>query len=623
MEGMQELIHKLEVEGGMRYLRWGLLTVLAVLLAVGYNLRDFKNMSTQEAMDSAQVARNLAQGKGFTTLFIRPFSLYLVKEHNTAPAGAEAVSDPTRLKGLHPDLANAPLYPTLEAGLMKALPFHYNANRVGNGFWSNGGRCWRYQPDFFISLFNQVLFLGVVLVSFLLAKRLFDPSVAWCSAAIILGTELFWRFSVSGLSTMLLMLIFMGLTWTLVLLEEEGRESLGGPGRILMLGLGAGLLLGAGALTRYSFGWLFLPVLGFALLFGGTRRLLVALAIFIGFAALLTPWVARNYSVSGTPFGTAGYALVETTGTFTEHPLQTTLQPNMNQGFVSFASHKLVANARHIVEEELPRLGGNWLSAFFLVGLLVSFRQPSIARLRGFLIAALAVLVVVQALGRTPLSDASPFLNSENLLVVVAPLVFIFGVALFFLLFEQIELPMREMRYGVLVLFGAVMCLPMFFALFATRPNPVSYPPYYPPVPQLAGSFAREDELTASDMPWAIAWYGRRQCVWAATPADLVTINDFQKPVQVLYLSSLTLNGRFTEEWMPAGQQTWGTLVLQSLSYLGPARKAWQTEGGPYQINLGLPQLSGAPVAFPLHYWQPGWPDAFLLTSRDKPLKSQ
>ncbi len=28
-------------------------------------------------MDSAQLARNIADGKGYTTLFIRPFSLYL------------------------------------------------------------------------------------------------------------------------------------------------------------------------------------------------------------------------------------------------------------------------------------------------------------------------------------------------------------------------------------------------------------------------------------------------------------------------------------------------------------------------------------------------------------------
>jgi hypothetical protein len=41
----------------------------------------FKNLSTIEGMDAAQVGRNFAEGKGFTTEFIRPFSMYLVRKH--------------------------------------------------------------------------------------------------------------------------------------------------------------------------------------------------------------------------------------------------------------------------------------------------------------------------------------------------------------------------------------------------------------------------------------------------------------------------------------------------------------------------------------------------------------
>jgi hypothetical protein len=51
-------------------------------------LRAYRNLATQEAMDSAQLARNIAEGKGYTTLFIRPFSLYLVQSHNEAKHAA-------------------------------------------------------------------------------------------------------------------------------------------------------------------------------------------------------------------------------------------------------------------------------------------------------------------------------------------------------------------------------------------------------------------------------------------------------------------------------------------------------------------------------------------------------
>ena len=66
------------------------------MLTGGYNWRAFKNMGSQEAMDGAQVARNLSQGKGFTTLFIRPFSLYLVKRRNLASQGAAATQSSAR-----------------------------------------------------------------------------------------------------------------------------------------------------------------------------------------------------------------------------------------------------------------------------------------------------------------------------------------------------------------------------------------------------------------------------------------------------------------------------------------------------------------------------------------------
>ena len=48
--------------------------------------------------------------------------------------------------------------------------------------------------------------------------------MAWLSALLVLGCALLWRFSVSGLSTLLLMVIFLGLTWCMLKIEELARE---------------------------------------------------------------------------------------------------------------------------------------------------------------------------------------------------------------------------------------------------------------------------------------------------------------------------------------------------------------------------------------------------------------
>ena len=66
-------------------------------------------------MDAAQVARHLAEGKGYTTDFIRPFSVYLMQKHNHALHAGEIQTtnavDFAELNGPHPDLANPPVYP--------------------------------------------------------------------------------------------------------------------------------------------------------------------------------------------------------------------------------------------------------------------------------------------------------------------------------------------------------------------------------------------------------------------------------------------------------------------------------------------------------------------------------
>jgi hypothetical protein len=77
-----------------------------------------------------------------------------------------------------------------------------------------------------------------------------------------------------------------------------------------------------------------------------------------------------------------------------------------------------------------------------------------------------------------------------------------------------------------------------------------------------------------------------------------LAINDYEKPIQALYLSRISLDGRFLSQWVRTGDKSWGEFMLNCLF-----RKA---QGKP-----------GPPPDFPLQYWQPGWPDQFLLTFRE------
>jgi hypothetical protein len=313
---------------------------------------------------------------------------------------------------------------------------------------------------------------------------------------------------------------------------------------------------------------------------------------------VLIPWVIRNYAVSGTPFGTAGFAIVEGTGLFPRFQLERSVHPDLTHAlWLKLYVMKLLGNAHDILANDLPKLGGSWASILFLAGLLLGFRGMAARRMRYFLLMCLGTFIVVQALGRTQLSDESPELNSENLLVLLVPLVFCYGVSFFFTFLGQMKLAVLQLRYAVIAVFAALSCLPMIFMLLSPKASPVVYPPYYPPDIQNTAGWMKENELIMSDVPWAVAWYGRHQCVWLTLNAqdDFFAINDYLKPVQALYLTPETMNGKFASDLMHAGEHSWGSFIA-----LGVLQN---------QIPQGFP-LRNAPTGF--------LPDRLFLTDRER-----
>ena len=580
MPTLQEMIHSFEEGAGARALKWIGFIAVFLLLAVGYDLRAYKNLSNPDAMDAAQVARNLAEGKGFTTQFIRPASLYLVGQKTGAAS----------LTNAHPDLANAPAYPALLAGAMRSLPFDFKFPA------EEQFRTW--QPEQVIAWVNQGIFLLAAFLTWRLARNLFDPVVAWLSVAVILGSDLLWRFSISGLSTMLALTLLMLVANLLVAAERGAREDDWGAARLYFTALLAGALMGALGLTRYALGCLVLPVMLFFNFFFAPRSLSLGFAALLGFAAVIAPWLMRNHELSGRLFGTAGLAVHQVTDRFPGDRIERLLDPenkftheDLRQ--VSLDEHwaKVGDNLPGILQNDLPRLGGSWVAAFFLAGLLVPFRNPSLGRLRVFVLLSLGVLVVIQSVAKTHVAALSPDVNSENLLVVLAPLVFIFGTGMFVLLMDQLELPPFGARGTVIGLFLLVACAPLLFALGGTPRSPMVYPPYHPQVIHERAGWLGERELMMSDMPWAVAWYGRRDCVWLPSNVGegFATVHRV-RPVASIYLTALTLDQKLVSELLQGDDPAWGdfaanAIVKREIPEGFPLKFAF-AEGFPYQLFL-------------------------------------
>jgi hypothetical protein len=554
---LQEWIHNLEEGKGAVWIK-RLFALLALAgLAALYDVRQYKNFANPEAMDSAQVARQIAAGKGFSTKFVRPLSIKLIQNHQGESAKP--------LAGPHPDLANAPVFPLIEAGLFKALPFDFS---VKSNFW-------RFQPEMLIAIFNQVLFAILLISLYMLANRLFDAGVARVTVAVTALAEIFWRFSISGLPTIFLALITVWVVWCLAVMEARTRDQTATNGWFYGMSFLLGGLLAVGALTRYSYAWMLLPVIIYAVAFFGMRRGASTAIVVILMLAALAPWCYRNYSICGEPFGIAQFAAVEDTPLFPNDRLERSMPQNMKYDLNKVTPNqygaKLMKGLGDIIRDQIPKLGGSWTTALFLVGLLAPFRNPGLSRLRWFLLGSMAVFAIIQSLGRTHLSEVSPEINSENLLVLLSPLVFMYGIALFYSFIDQFPFEVAALRTASITFFAAIVSAPLLLTFASGRSIPFVYPPYYPPYIREYASWLREDELAMGDMPWAMGWYGDRTCLWTtldtgyATPSDFFAIHDHIKPIKLLYLTPLTLDVKFVNEMLKGRENAWSRFALDSM----------------------------------------------------------
>jgi hypothetical protein len=668
----QEFIHKWEVGAGQRLVTVTAAILAFVGLAVWYDVRAFRGLSTVEGMDAAQLARNIARGEGYKTSFIRPFSVHLVKSRQEARTGenqgtsgtngdvtAEQAKPATVDKAEDkrpPDVTNAPLFPALLAGVLKAMPFDYPDLILAKSFTV-------YTPDAWIAGFNQLLLLGVLVLVFRLGRSLFDAPVGWMSVLVLAGTELCWRLTGAGHGTVLLMGLVLGILMVLaridMLARETDIEEAERSKKMMLLAAGAGALVGMAALTRYSLAALIVPVVAaLASLPGGgatataplqaTKKTTLAATAAIVFVLLLLPWVVRNYTISGALFGTAGYSVATDAGFFTADELERSLKPDLNRIEPWEIWRKILTNNREIIEKHLPNFAGSSVTALFLAGLLVPFRNPTLSRLRWVVVGFVVALLFAQAASKTALSKKDYLVSSENLLVVVAPAAVIFGMGFLSVLLQGLVGPaLRLMATGIVV---GLAWVPFLISLTAFHGAAL-----YPPGIQEKALGVAEKERIMSDLPWAMAWYGDRTSVWlslthrdAQGPGDDFYSLHRAVPVSALYLGGEGLNAITTTavaQWREESGARQGDDWTEFLRVASSLMKRLDTEERKEELEalrrllqvadqhwaygaektwaeflLGIYVNSEVPTGFPLKRAPFGlWPELFLTDTERNP----
>jgi hypothetical protein len=557
---VQAFIHALE-QGRFAPLVRRLLLVFVLLgIALIYLGWNFRGFAIPEAMDQAQIARQIATGHGWTTKFIRPLAIWQIATNTGAPP-----------KGDFPDTFNAPLPPLVEAlAVLAAGP----KISFGQGEYI-------LPVERFIVALSMICFLLAVVVQFFLLRRLFDRRLASWAVALTLLTNVCWQFTLSGLPQMLMLLIFNLALYALARAVEinvwleaaaAGEPTIDHKGQTVVVHRSSilfwlaivGVLFGLLALSHGLSIWFFVGLLIFAAL-NFHQRGPVVLVLLATFALVYSPWLVRMYHVSGSPFGVAPYAAFDGIKTATATRMRSADGPMIDGIEPHFFRAKTATGVLDEVDHLMSDLGGNVVALAFFVGLLHVFRRREVGAFRTAIL--LMWLVGMAGMAATRSNSTGAAIGPDQLNILFLPVMLGYGLAFVLVLFSRREtgtgIVGRVLLFSVLLLISA---LPMVFALLPHNQPPVQYPPYFEPGINRLANWTNGDEIIGSDMPWAVAWYADRKSLWIPDKLkNFMGLSDngmLNGPLAGLFLTQISRDSPFLTSIYKGDYQDYQALIF-------------------------------------------------------------
>jgi 4-amino-4-deoxy-L-arabinose transferase-like glycosyltransferase len=497
----------------------------------------FDHLSDVNAIDYAQIARNVSEGKGFTTSAVTPLALALTGKSQKSI----------------PDVSRPPLW-------VSALAL---AMRVGGA---------NDRVVVFASIVFLLLTLGLIYV---LGRMFFDEGIGIYAVAITaISTGLMVQ-AMTGLETPFLAFL---ITLLFGLLLLHGRSN--GPTGVYW-SLLSGVLLGLCFLTRFEC-LAIVPAILLYWLFAGKRRRWLHIGLTVAaFAVVALPWVIRTDLVAGRmAASTQSYELIMQT---IAHPGQT-----LYREFVEVPPLPLSVVLDHPLQmfkkfnesfraaySGFPQMLNPYVLALFLA----SFFIPAIRNRYGLIQWCLGVGILLMTAGM------GLYTNVLRLLLAFAPLVTLLATAAFINYLNEYarerwssDLLTVSRWFRSLALFGWILVLayPMGDYLFATRP--VRQAPMVATVREVAA----KGNFIMTDIPWHMAWYGNKPSL--LVPQSVAQLEALQKAgvrPDTIYLSPNLINLPETEN-----MKEWQQLLFAGKEFDGFSRSTdWRQAGAVFKLR--------------------------------------
>lgn len=531
---IQNLVYNVDVGIGLRVIKTGLYLLFILITMLLYTATQFRGLASAEAMDCAQLGRNLARQGRLTTQCLRPASLwYLIEKsprHNP-------------MINAHPDILHAPLWPAVLASGFKVSGISFAPETAGGVF----------KPEQFVII--PMCHLFTLLTGgflFLIARRLFDYRLALLAVTMYFLSDTVWSASISGTSLPLATCLATAAIYAALVAATNRQDGLPRKRWVVPLAACAALCILA-FLTRYA-ALVLAPALAAYLGFAFGKKDWPWAAAFLGVVLAGTlPWVARNVVVSGGPLGLAPYTMFNAAGETEDPSFERQLAPTVSLGrIVGEAKMRAMVNLARYTGTQVRTLGDGLFICLFLTAFFYRFVRSQVHLLRwGVALAAALLLLVAGVFGDL----------TVRLLQMFWPIVIIYGLAFFFILLDRLQLRVRLFNLGLTTLFIVIGALPLIFTMMPPRAG-VPYPPYFPPFVTHVCKMLQPDELLCTDMPWATAWYGdRSSLLLPATIDEFYEINDYTKRISGLYFTTITRNKPYVRGLMTGPERSWFPLL--------------------------------------------------------------
>lgn len=457
-----------------------------------YYARQYGGIVTVDAFNQAQVAREFYFGHGLTTQVINPVGLLL-------GGPAERI----------PEIYLSPLPVIILARFMALIGLNDGALLGYSLFWA-------FLTGVTLFIFARIVFKGLVIAA--LTFILYMTNYGLLESAF------------SGQSFPLISLFLLLYFW---LYYKWNRQSLIGSA---FLGGLAGLLY----LCEYDFLFLALPLVGFLVFDARSRRRSHALCFIGAFLLVSLPWLVRNLAVVGDPFFSLrrldlkSYSLLFPGNRISRDFSALRLFAPFG---IPLFWNKFIMFVR-LMAPIWPAFSLSFLTPCFLAGLFFRFRDRALTRMARAAVALFFGQLILIAAGNGDFSRTLYFI----------PLLVIGGMAVFWELLLRLRLEKPVFLRILPAGFVLVNLLPGLISLAYGLPSPRYLPALFTseeasqlgedgPMERIQ-KLVRPDEVVASDIPWAVAWYANRRSVWIPWEIEQMReIKELVPRVRFLHLS--------------------------------------------------------------------------------------